>query len=240
MTCALLVAAPQAGGQAKANAHGSVVLVSVADAANGAFIEHAQVQLPEVRRAAVTDWRGEAHVDALPRGAYRIDVRALGYSASSIQLSVREDTVWVLFQLQRVPVRLDSVRVMATTPVSPQLAEYEQRRRMGIGRFLPESLLARNGDQRLSIVLATRIPGLLAGTRGLVALDPSGISGGGLGCGVNMYLDGFLIADLSSTLDEIRPRDLAGIEVYSRASAPPAYRPTGNYCRVILLWTKWW
>ena len=234
LACAIGVADRRAVAQVRPSSPRSTLLVSVSDAANGAFIGHAQVQLPRLRRVVVTDWRGEARVDSIDSGVYRLDVRAFGYAASSIELSVRQDTEWVLFQLERLPVRLDTVRITAA-PSSPQIAEYQHRRQMGIGRFLPESALARLGDQRLSIVLATHIPGLLAATDGLVDLEPSGI--GGTQCGINIYLDGFMLTGLG--LDDIRPRDLTGIEVYSRASAPPAYRPVGNYCRVILLWSKW-
>jgi hypothetical protein len=39
-------------------------------------------------------------------------------------------------------------------------------------------------------------------------------------------------------LDNIRPDSLIGVEYYSRTSAPVQYKPLGNYCKVILLWTR--
>jgi hypothetical protein len=39
-------------------------------------------------------------------------------------------------------------------------------------------------------------------------------------------------------LDNIRPDTLVGVEYYSRTSAPVQYKPLGNYCKVILLWTR--
>jgi hypothetical protein len=39
-------------------------------------------------------------------------------------------------------------------------------------------------------------------------------------------------------LDDIRPDSLIGVEYYSRTSAPVQYKPLGNYCKVILLWTR--
>jgi hypothetical protein len=39
-------------------------------------------------------------------------------------------------------------------------------------------------------------------------------------------------------LDNIQPDSLIGVEYYSRTSAPVQYKPPGNYCKVILLWTR--
>lgn len=39
-------------------------------------------------------------------------------------------------------------------------------------------------------------------------------------------------------LDNIQPDSLIGVEYYSRTSAPVQYKPLGNYCKVILLWTR--
>jgi len=39
-------------------------------------------------------------------------------------------------------------------------------------------------------------------------------------------------------LDNLRPDSLAGVEVYSRTTAPVQYKPLGTYCKVVLLWTR--
>jgi hypothetical protein len=39
-------------------------------------------------------------------------------------------------------------------------------------------------------------------------------------------------------LESMRPEELAGVELYSRSTAPQEYRPLGNYCKVLLLWSK--
>ena len=45
-------------------------------------------------------------------------------------------------------------------------------------------------------------------------------------------------ARVITPLDDIRPDSLVGVEYYSRTSAPVQYKPLGNYCKVILLWTR--
>jgi hypothetical protein len=60
-----------------------------------------------------------------------------------------------------------------------------------------------------------------------------GRSGGGGGGGAN----GKPKREITP-LDNIRPDSLIGVEYYSRTSAPVQYKPLGNYCKVILLWTR--
>jgi hypothetical protein len=42
-----------------------------------------------------------------------------------------------------------------------------------------------------------------------------------------------------SNLDELPMEDFAAMEVYSRAQAPQQFRPLGDYCKVVLLWSRW-
>ena len=68
-------------------------------------------------------------------------------------------------------------------------------------------------------------------------VDPRAGGGGGRGRGESIVgtpdPDARRIADL----EIIRPEELAGVEVYTRTTAPQQYRPIGNYCHVVLLWT---
>ena len=67
----------------------SVLVVSVGDAATGAFIPDAQVRLPSVGRVARTQWNGEARVAGLSDGRYRIQVRAIGYAPAMSTIPTR-------------------------------------------------------------------------------------------------------------------------------------------------------
>ena len=40
-------------------------------------------------------------------------------------------------------------------------------------------------------------------------------------------------------LETFRLEEFAGMEVYSTVEAPPQYRPSERYCKVVLLWSKW-
>lgn len=108
---------------------------------------------------------------------------------------------------------------------------------MGMGRFLTDSALSHDRIQNLPLMLATHFPGIMLKAGGRIVTPESSGLLGSLECSVLIYLDGFKIH--GPDLDNIHPDELAGVEEYSRASAPVQYRPQGNYCKVILLWSKW-
>lgn len=242
-----------------AAAQSTTVLVSVADAESGRPLEGAQVRVPDQGRVGRADWLGEARLANVARGPHALQVRAMGYAPSDITVDVTGDSVGVVFMLQRVANRLDTVRVFA--PAVPQRLEaFETRRRMAIGRFLTDSVLEKEGNRSLASVLVSHLPGLrlvadtpatfmtivATGTSGS-AWDFNSIATGT--CKVDVYLDGFPLID---HLESVFTSDLAGVELYDMASAPPQYRqssPMGAAaagrstrfasCKVLLLWTRW-
>jgi hypothetical protein len=95
------------------------------------------------------------------------------------------------------------------------------------------SALTEHRAQGLQLFLVTRVPGLMVAGNGVAT---GGGKNGGT-CPVLFYLDGFKLTGFD--FDALRLEHLAGIEAYSRISAPVQYKPLGDYCKVILLWTKW-
>lgn len=239
----LLLAALFVTGSGSATGAGTTLVIGVADAASGAPVVNAQVRVPAVGRLVRTDWLGEARLRDIPRGRYTVEVRALGYAASDITLDATGDSLGAVFMLERAPVGLDTVKV--TAPRVPiRLEAYEARRRMGIRRFLTDSMLQRERARDLPVLLATRLPGLSVapGTGSLFRIVGAG------GCNVAVYLDGAMYSD-SSVVNALLPQDLIGVELYDMASAPPQYRRAGSMigpgvhgalaCKVLLLWSKY-
>lgn len=231
LACAVLAAA----GPRPTPSAATILIVSVGDAANGAFIADAQVRLPSAGRVSRTRWDGEARFAGLASGRYHVEVRAIGYAPGDIDMPVTGDSASVLFNLERITTALDTVRVVAggTTRAARGLKEFEERRQAGIGRFFTDSSLVEHRAQGLQMFLATRVPGLMT-VRGRMGFG-HGVSAGG--CSVLFFLDGFKLTDVD--LDAIPLEHLAGIESYTRVEAPVQYKPLGDYCKVILLWTKW-
>ncbi len=223
----------------------SVIVVGVADGQNGAPLPDAVVRLPDVGKTARTDWIGEARF-RVPRGTHVVEVRRLGYAASSVTILAQGDSVGPVFMLERLTTSLDTVRVLGRW-VPARLAEFEQRRRMGIGRFLTDSALEREGNRSVALVLSMRFPGIRAApdpdSPGHYALQstrvntllPHDASKFSAVCKVDVYLDGILYNEY----DSLFPTDLAGVEFYTMGTAPPQYRRGTGACQVMLLWSKW-
>jgi hypothetical protein len=226
-------------------ARGTVV-VGVAELGSGAPIPDAEVRFPALRRVARTNWMGEVRFDSLPAGRHRLEVRKVGYASSNAEIMVGRETTGPVFMLERLPaVTLDTVRVrepvFSTVP-----AEFEWRRRLGIGRFITDSVFQSEGTNDLATVLATRLLGLIIRRGPGDRLMFSSSS-----CGrVEVYLDNVLVWPDPSELirgaqrmrdtdfPHLAPRDLAGAEFYRAYSAPPQYRPPGRGCAVLLLWSS--
>lgn len=218
----------------------SVIVAGVADAETRAPLSDALVRLPDLGRAARTDWIGEARIPGIRPGQTRIEVRKVGYAPSDITLMVKGDSVGPVFMLSRATSALDTVRVFGQ-PAPARLQEFVTRRRLGIGRFLTDSVLEKEGSRSLVLVLSMRFPGVravpdpytathyhLVSTRGTGRL-------GGLGCAVDVYLDGFLYMD---DVDALYPTEIAGVEFYTETTAPPQYRRGTGSCQVVLIWSK--
>lgn len=221
----------------------STIVTGVADADTGAPLTDALVRLPDLGRAARTDWIGEARIAGIEPGPVRIEVRKLGYAPSEITLMVKGDSIGPVFMLSRATSTLDTVTVFRRV-VPARLQEFETRRHMGIGRFLTDSVLEKEGDQSLAVALSMRFPGiravqddLIATHYKLVSMRPStALSRGNRLCVVDVYLDGFLYLD---DIDAFNPREIAGIEFYTMGSAPAQYRRGTGSCQVMLIWSKY-
>jgi hypothetical protein len=222
---------------------GATIVVSVASNTYGP-LENVQVRVQAARLSARTDWMGEVKLGPLPQGTHRVEVRLLGYMPASADIQVGNDTVAVFFVLEPIHVVLDTLRTVARM-VSPNMAGYERRKAMGIGRFLDDTLLDRQQLKNLPIALSMLLPGLQAVTtdvpgkyvllskRSSGRMTPSP-------CLVDVYVEG---ARFNGDLQDFGPSDLAGIEFYSIASAPVEYRRpssgTEPACQVLLLWLRY-
>jgi len=139
-----------------------------------------------------------------------------------------------------------------------RMMAFEERRRMGMGRFLTREDLAKRDNALLSDVLRmTGIPLMrrptrcgggfsVASNRGTGSIRKLPRCGGQpmpAGCYMAVYLDGVRLWALGqvdpTNIDSFAPRDLEGVEVYrGSARAPVEYSGTDHACGVILLWTR--
>lgn len=227
----------------------SVLIVHVTDAVTKALIVDAEVRLAPVSRVARTDSAGDAQFGDLLKGNYRIEARAIGYAPAEMTVELGGDKLRISVSLDRISLALDTVRVRAER-TSRNLREFEERRRHHIGRFFTDSALIDNRAKGLKVMLATQIPGLMVAGNGVISGEATG------GCPVYFWIDGFLVTPMPGgpigpnglrgvreqqvlDLEPLRLEEFAGMEVYSRLEAPPQYRPPEQFCKVVLLWSKW-
>ncbi len=237
----LMVSFPSAlEAQASASLSGRVVGESTEDAVLGAEISIAG-QTVSVR----SDSGGRFFLSGIQPGRRVVLVRAIGFAERSTTLYfVGGQEIETDFTMQPLGQSLAKVEVKATPPSgdNPRIAEFDERRKIGLGRFLTQAELEKAEGRKMIDVLTSRIPGLrgvrIQNTRVLV-------SGRGASsprrpvCPVRIVFDGVLGANLVG-LDEMDPSTFAAVEYYTPTNLPPQFNFEGNNpCGVLVLWTRW-
>jgi hypothetical protein len=223
----------------------SVFVANVADASTGAPVVGAEVAIADLSRVARTDWIGEAQMTDVSRGRHRVTVRRIGFVPANLTIEFSRDTVGYVFVLSPAPLSLDTVRTSATFAAWPQFEDFERRRRMGFGRFLTDSVLMAEKTQPLADIMERRLAGLQSFDVGRTVRRRT--------CGgqpLDIYVDGVRVGGITSRPLGARPlpsltdlrftqgQDVAGVEYYDLASAPPQYRRPETKCGVVLIWLR--
>lgn len=222
----------------------------------------AEISIVALRRSTTANYQGEFRLDALPSGRYAVTVRHVGFVPLTDTVELK-DNVRIEHEFVLVPAVavLDSVLVKAQERkyISPGLNAFEERRRMGFGHFLTDSVLRRYDNDQLSTVMR-RIPGVhfvpyrggqyAGASRGMsnqqVYVNP-GDSKSPKGCWSTVYLDGTLIYSIIAGRQGAPAIDynsfsvnvLGAVEYYAGGSTVPAQYGTTEYgCGTLLLWTR--
>jgi hypothetical protein len=175
----------------------------------------------------VTGANGRFRIVGLPAGQYILVVRHLGYAPTSTALQAAPgDTLRMSFALTRIATALDTV-VVSTKRYSMRMAEFELRRKAGIGHFMTQAEIeARNTVLAADLMRTFMSVHVVETPRGTIPVNYRGK------CQFRVLLDG-----VASSLDNLpTPKDLAGIEVYSGPAQAPIQYKAG--CGIILVWTK--
>jgi hypothetical protein len=117
---------------------------------------------------------------------------------------------------------------------SPKMAEFDERRRAGLGEFLDQAQIEKlNFNDMIGVIRtfkAVRVRG--SGATSAREFFP---------CPMQVYVDGF---PRGPGLGELpSPREIAGVEVYAGPATTPLWLPNGfaggkKSCGVILIWTR--
>jgi hypothetical protein len=187
------------------------------------------------------DERGEWTIGNAPTGTRMLDIRAVGYYPERRAVNVVPDAAPVRVALATLRAVLDTIKVSASR-VRFADTGFEERRRSGAGKYLTPEDIARRGVLKTSDVFGM-IPGIFFNT------DANGLSKtifmhGPFGsCPPTIYVDGLRMPGL--TTDDIddffSTKEIAGIEIYTEASAPGQFRDytRDDFCGAIVIWRKW-
>ena len=179
-----------------------------------------------------TGSNGRFRIVSLAPGQYILAIHRLGYIASSTSIVIGgADTLRLSFTLAPITRVLDTVPVHATRVVA-RLAEFEERRHFGQGRFMTQE------DIEKFNLVATRD---LLQTLPFVAVETTAVNMRA-GCAFQFFVDGLKMHYPTRVESELpSPKEIAGIEVYANSAFVPLRYKTfnaGGVCGIILIWTR--
>jgi hypothetical protein len=207
----------------------------------------------------VTDGSGRYWLPMLPAGRRLALFRSVGFRPVQEWVVLGSaDTVWANVMLVPQTVRLDSI-VVTASPDQPRglgLEAFEDRRRLGFGRFIDSATLRRNEHVPLVQMLG-RLQGIefarVPGEKGQIAAASARRQLGT--CFMQVVLDGVVIyrsvapsGNGANALLGIKPppdlqmfsvASLSAVEVYRGASETPIeFGGSGAGCGTVVLWTR--
>jgi Carboxypeptidase regulatory-like domain len=235
---------------------------------SGAIVSGVEVQLGDVGIEAQLTRSGEYRFDSIAAGFHTLIARKLGFQAVKLQFEVLADDITYADIVMRPAIAaLAPVTVAAESSV-PLFTPtgFMERAATGRGTYFTESDIAKIRPERVSDLMR-RVPGLtvfpsgeIFSGRGVVTLktqacafgipifvDNVQVGGGSMGdpesiTDQEMGRKPDFLSPTStsrSTIDGLKPKDIAGIEIYKGpGTAPPQVSGTTSSCGAILIWTK--
>lgn len=213
------------------------IIGRVVDLQSRAPIRGARVALLGTPRRSDSDTAGKFTQAGLAAGTYVLQVRALGYNATSwiIRLDDGEVTDTV-FELPPLGYNLNPVTVEGRPTLFQQrMREFEERRSAGRGVFVTEAQIRSTKAATLVDVLQG-IPGVrLACRLGTCNVEMMRSARGA--CRADWVVDGFPATQ--SGTPHLPTVGIVAIEVYrSPGETPTQFLKTDSQCGVIVIWTK--
>jgi hypothetical protein len=196
------------------HAQGTAALTGRVLDSTGAPIAGAGIRIPQLERAATVDSTGRFHLESLPTGKVTIIGEAPGFMGKRVEVIVPANgTVEQDFALTANAHVLASVEVRARArqhlPI--KLAEFEQRRNRGVGRFLmPDDVAKYNGrplaDAIKTVMANARFQRNAQGELIIVStrsMNPASLrqSTNTKACGVQVWQDGMLMSDPNASAE---------------------------------------
>lgn len=221
-----------------------------------------EVVIPSLALATRTNDRGEFRLADIPAGKHQVIARRFGYGPLEATLTFTgSETVDRKIFLTRIAM-LDTMNVTGSaTRRGNGFGAFEERRRLGLGKFIDSTELRKNEHRRLGDLMAA-LPGVhmfappVCGANGLVM--PKCVMNGSArvafstrapGCAMQVVVDGATVyrarqadpdwAYMFDVTSFMSVSGLVGVEVYrSPAEVPPEYGGGGSVCGLLMIWTR--
>ena len=208
------------------------------------MLEGVEVLMEGSIRRTNTNASGQFLLDSLPAGVQYFVIRSIGYGPVRFKAKLRKaDTVRVDARLVPEGVRLDPVVVVAE-PRGPKgygVEAFEERKRLGFGRFIDSTELRRSEHLRIADLLRRGTGISVVERRGASPPTTKAYStrfqNSNGPCEMLLFLDGMYLPD--GNLAPFDPSHLQAVEVYrSIGEVPPEFDRRGAECGVVVLWTR--
>lgn len=221
-------------------ARGDGVLRGTVRRSNGSPLEGARLLVWGTGIEVVSGAGGQFSMPDLPTGTHTLEVRALGFLPVRRPVDILADTPGSTeVTMESLAAVLDTIKVTARQRIwlSPQMAEFEARKRSGFGHFLdPEAIEKR--DPIFVSDLFRMTPGLVV-TPGQAFGSRVLMRGTGFAryCAPAVFLDGMKVWSEGDLDQLVSANDVRAVEVYTRASNVPPQFNTMDGCGSIVIWT---
>ncbi len=206
-------------------------------------VENVTVEIATLGVRVVTDSSGAFRMARVPAGKQRLTLRRLGYAAEDADLVVEAGQVMERrFTLSRVTM-LSEVETAAARDF---IRDFEEHRRVGLGKFFTREDLAKQEARRLSDIMS-----MVAGVKivpmqgGGAALSSSRrLSLSGQPCFALIYRDKSLLyggreGEPVPNLNELMVGDIEAIEYYTGPAETPAeYSTLRSPCGVLVIHSR--
>jgi hypothetical protein len=213
----------------------------------GSPLARVEIVLADSGARTVTDDSGAFVLTRALVGRVHFTARRVGYVPVDTMLELKEnENKQLIIQLDAIAATLDSV-VVHGRRTSARMAEFWNRKELGVGAFITPEQLAQRRPYRTSDMLRS-IPGVRVGNdntngRPTIAMGRIPVAAGGQAfsadCRVNYYVDGAWVPPGTFHLDDITPTAIEAIEIYrGPAETPARFRQRETACGLIVVWTK--
>lgn len=222
-------------------------------------LANAEILIPSLKLSTRSDSLGKFALGGIAPGKHAVTVRLIGHAPLTLDLDFKASQPGdVDFILTPNMTELKEVKVRDTKTKGPwaiKLAEFDERRAMGIGKFLTQDYFLSRDGRPTSSFLKERIAGLdfaqkngrryAVSTRGCGGRCPESDIDKVRGCLMQIVVNGIvrfngLPGQQAYDLDELPSSDIIGFEFYQVATTPLQFRnssPASN-CGTIVIWSK--